>query len=292
MNVFENIVLPAKLLERTVDEKEVFHLAKTLGIEEKLFQIINHRYNLRLPTVITTNLDEEDFEPRLRSRLGHVGQSGVVTLVEIQSRDFRLGVHQSDLSTLNLHKDKTFDTFDLRDHELPRMQADNLHRALQQAVAFAEEPKDWLVFNSVAYGNGKTHLAAALANHVANSGEPVLFVVVPDLLDYLRASFSPNSQSRLDKRFDEVKGAPLLVLDDLGTESATAWAREKLYQLFNYRYNARLPTVITTAVPIEQIDPRLASRMLDGIRCTFFVLEAPSYRGKNPRPKRAGQRRG
>ena len=39
MNVFENIVLPAKLLERTVDEKEVFCLAKTLGIEEKLFQM-------------------------------------------------------------------------------------------------------------------------------------------------------------------------------------------------------------------------------------------------------------
>ena len=39
MNVFENIVLPAKLLERTVDEKEVFRLAKTLGIEEKLFQM-------------------------------------------------------------------------------------------------------------------------------------------------------------------------------------------------------------------------------------------------------------
>ena len=39
MNVFENIMLPAKLLERTVDEKEVFRLAKTLGIEEKLFQM-------------------------------------------------------------------------------------------------------------------------------------------------------------------------------------------------------------------------------------------------------------
>ena len=266
--------------------------SNTAWAEEKLFQIINHRYALRLPTVITTNLDEEDFEPRLRSRLGHVGQQGVVNLVEIRSRDFRVGVHQSDLSTLHLHKDKTFETFDLRESELPRTQADNLHRALQQAVAFAEHPTDWLVFNSVAYGNGKTHLAAAIANYVADSGEPVLFVVVPDLLDHLRASFSPSSQSRLDKRFDEVKGAPLLVLDDLGTESATAWAREKLYQLFNHRYNARLPTVITTAVPIEQLDPRLASRMLDGIRCTFFVLEAPSYRGKGTRPKRGTARRG
>ena len=39
MNVFENIVLPAKLLERKVDEKEVFRLAKNLGIEDKLFQM-------------------------------------------------------------------------------------------------------------------------------------------------------------------------------------------------------------------------------------------------------------
>ena len=76
-----------------------------------------------------------------------------------------------------------------------------------------------------------------------------------------------------------INDAPLLILDDLGTESATAWAREKLYQLFNYRYTARLPTIITTATPIDEIDPRLATRMLDGSRCTFFLLEVPSYRG-------------
>ena len=53
-----------------------------------------------------------------------------------------------------------------------------------------------------------------------------------------------------------------------------------------------LPTVITTAVPVEELDPRLASRMLDGIRCTFFVIEAPSYRGKSSRGRRAASRRG
>ena len=265
--------------------------SNTAWAEEKLYQIINHRYALRLPTVITTNLDEDELEPRLRSRLGHVGQQGVVKLIHIRARDYRLGTHQSDLSTLGLHGDKTFESFDLRENELPRPQGDNLRRALELAVSFADDPKDWLVFNSVAYGNGKTHLAAAIANYRTNTGEPALFVVVPDLLDHLRASFNPASNVRLDKRFDEVKTAPLLVLDDLGTESATAWAREKLYQLFNYRYNARLPTVITTAVPVEELDPRLASRMLDGIRCTFFVLEAPSYRGKNKPPKRTGQRR-
>ncbi|MCA9968103.1 MAG: ATP-binding protein, partial [Anaerolineales bacterium] len=107
----------------------------------------------------------------------------------------------------------------------------------------------------------------------------------------LRAAFNPSSNIRLDKRFDEVKTAPILVLDDLGTESATAWAREKLYQLFNYRYNARLPTVITTATPVDELDPRLATRMLDGSRCTFFLLEVPSYRGGVKTRGKPGKRR-
>src|SRR5690606_20740625 len=103
---------------------------------------------------------------------------------------------------------------------------------------YAADPQGWLVFNSVAYGNGKTHLAAAIANTVINQGRPVLFIVVPDLLDHLRTTYNPAAGVRYDKRFEEVKTADLLVLDDLGTESATPWAREKLYQIFNYRYNA------------------------------------------------------
>ncbi len=258
--------------------------------QEKLYQIFNHRYNTRLPTVVTTNQELESIEIRIQSRMV---DPALVQVIHIAAPDFRrAGVdqEQSDLSTLNLHRDQVFETFDLRQGELPRGQADNLRRALETAQEFAQKPQDWLVFNSVGFGNGKTHLAAAIANYVSNQGEPVLFVMVPDLLDHLRATFNPNSGARLDKRFDEVKTAPLLVLDDLGTESATAWAREKLYQLFNYRYNARLPTVITTATPVDELDPRLATRMLDGSRCTFFLLEVPSYRG-GIKPKRPRTRR-
>ena len=262
--------------------------SNTEWAQEKLYQIFNHRYNAQLPTIITTNEELESIEMRIRSRMMDLN---LVQIVAIRAPDFRhTGVdqEQSDLSTLSLHGDQTFERFDLRERELPRGQADNLRRAYDMARDFAEEPADWLVFNSNAYGNGKTHLAAAIANAVATRGEPILFVVVPDLLDHLRASFNPSSGIRLDKRFDEVKKAPLLILDDLGTESATAWAREKLYQLFNYRYAARLPTVITTATPVDELDPRLATRMLDGSRCTFFLIEAPSYRGgmkAKPKPR-------
>ena len=38
MNVFENIVLPAKLMERSISKKEVIQIAGELEIEEKLLQ--------------------------------------------------------------------------------------------------------------------------------------------------------------------------------------------------------------------------------------------------------------
>jgi len=79
-----------------------------------------------------------------------------------------------------------------------------------------------------------------------------------------------------------------LILDDLGTQSATPWAKEKLYQIFNYRYNAELPTVITTSLEVEELDPRIRSRMLDKRLCDIFAITAPSFRNMGPpeKPKR------
>ncbi len=133
------------------------------------------------------------------------------------------------------------------------------------------------------YGSGKTHLAAAIANYRASQGFPVMFVVVPDLLDHLRATFNPNASTSYDRRFDEIRTASLLVLDDLGTQAMTPWVREKLYQLFNYRYNAALPTVITSADDLDEIDPRLRARLLDRRLCMIQPITAPAYRGGRPR---------
>jgi DNA replication protein DnaC len=249
--------------------------------QEKLFQILNHRYNSRLPTVITSNQRLEELDPRITSRLVDLDLSQVY---EIEAGDFRASGAErgsSNLSTLSLHCDQTFESFSMRSTD-PVMQSserENLRRAVALARAYAETPAGWLVLTGT-FGCGKTHLAAAVANfQVATDRSMPMFVVVPDLLDHLRATFSPTSAITLDRLFDQVRSAPLLVLDDLGTESATPWAREKLFQLLNHRYSARLPTVITTSAAIEEIDPRLRSRMLDSARCTVFAIQSPSYRG-------------
>ncbi len=90
----------------------------------------------------------------------------------------------------------------------------------------------------------------------------VLFAVVPDLLDHLRATFDPGSGVAYDERFNAIRSAFLLILDDLGTENTTPWAREKLYQLINHRYNEQLPTIITSNQEYKLIDERILSRLL------------------------------
>jgi len=245
---------------------------------EKLFQLLNHRYLAQAPTVITTNRDLDVLDPRLRSRLTDVS---LVQTVHILAPDYRqAGVdnNRQGLDARHLYSRLTFDTFDLRELELPQEQVENLRRALALAQAYAATPEGWLTFLG-GHGCGKTHLAAAIANAWDQRGLPVLFIFVPDLLDHLRAAFNPQSPVAYDRRFMEVRNAPYLVLDDLGAESSTPWAQEKLYQLLNYRYVAQLPTVLTTSLSLDQLDPRLSARLADVRHSTVFAIEAPAYRG-------------
>jgi DNA replication protein DnaC len=253
--------------------------------QEKLFQIINFRYINQLPTVITTNLGLDEIEGRIRSRLR---DPELVTRVQILAPDYRNPTNDAlhaDISSLALLAERTFGTFSDRQSE--KLAADeyrSLEKAFQAAHDYAANPKGWLVLVG-GFGTGKTHLAAAIANYRASQGYGSTFVFVPDLLDHLRATFNPNSTVRFDKRFEEIKTTPLLILDSLDSQSMTPWVKEKLYQIFNYRYYAELPTVITSAEPIEDMDARIRSRLLDARLCSIFAIETPPYIGKS-RPRR------
>lgn len=252
----------------------------TQWAQEKLFQILNHRYVNRLPLVITTNLGLDQIEGRIRSRLS---DPELVTKLRITAPDYRRPTDdttQNELSSLADLGDRTFASFETRtDEKLTGDEVHSLKKALDAATKFAEKPKGWIVFTG-SHASGKSHLAAAIANATKDQGTMPLFVMVPDLLDHLRATFNPQSPITFDRRFEEIRKCELLVLDDLGTQSATPWAREKLYQLFNHRYNTQMPTVITTAQTLDEMDPRIRSRMLDTRLCKIFALTAPPYTGR------------
>lgn len=246
---------------------------------EKLFQLLNHRYARQLPTVITTNHSLDEIDDRIRSRL--VDQY-LTRSISMDLPDYRLlnETQQTNaLTNLHLYSRMTFENFDFREDSLSREEAGNLHMVYDAAYEFAHAPKGWLVLLG-GHGAGKTHLAAAIANERHFHGEPVTLVTTADLLDHLRDSFSPTAKTGLDKRFNEIRNATLLILDHFTLHTATPWAREKLFQVIDYRYLAMLPTVITKfGDGIQDLDEAFQSRFADRRLCRVLLIKAPDYRG-------------
>lgn len=249
---------------------------------EKLEQLLNHRYNHEMPTVIVTISPIEEMGERIQARLTDPRLSRIFQLETAQT-----ATHVTDVMNLPGLKSKTFDNFDYKRVNLLPEQRENLAKVYNLTRDYARDPEDWLVLHGE-NGCGKTHLAAAIANENIKAGKPVQFVVVPDFLDHLRSTFGPESKVSYDQLFESVKTAPLLILDDFGEQSSTPWAQEKLYQVINHRYNAQLPTVVTTCLSLEEIARRFSSRFVDHKLSLVFTITAPDYRG-DKRPQRQGR---
>jgi len=186
-------------------------------------------------------------------------------------------------------REMTFPSFNYRPTgpDLPDAVARKLQQAYTIARNFAARPEGWLVLAGET-GCGKTHLAAAIAHQQRDAGRPYTFVAVPDLLDRLRG-VGVGGRMR-DEYLDRVRTSGFLVLDDLGVHSDTAWAQEKLFQILNHRYNAKLPTVITVH-PSDELPAALRSRLYDDKVSLFVEIQAPDYRNPD-RPRGLPARRG
>jgi DNA replication protein DnaC len=243
--------------------------------KEKLDQLLTARFNAGLPTVIVTAVPLDDMDDRLRTRLTDSRVSRVFILEEESPTSIYAWPPEFELQ-----KNMNFINFKRRT-DLSIEQQDNMDAAYRLAFDFAKNPDGWLVFMGET-GCGKTHLASAIVNYRYEQGKPALFVVVPDLLDHLRSAFNPESKISYDRLFESVKTAPLLVLDDFGEQTTNPWVKEKLYQLINYRYNSRLPTVITTRLSLDEImsevDSSISSRLVDRKISVTFAILAPDFR--------------
>lgn len=247
--------------------------SSTPWAKEKLYQIINHRFNAQLPMVVTTNITLDELDERLRTRLTDPTLSRICVVEERVVPIFQ----QTGTLGLGLRNEMNFENFDWKGLHLPPEKRHSLEHSFRNALNFAQSPEGWLVFLGPT-GCGKTHLAAAIANYRLRAGESVYFAEMLDLLDQLRSSFSLESKLTYDQLFEKIKSTPLLILEDLETQSITPWAQAKLYQLLNYRYNARLPTVITSSFSLDDIEDRLASRMGDPKLSTVIGIEASDFR--------------
>jgi DNA replication protein DnaC len=100
-------------------------------------------------------------------------------------------------------------------------------------------------------GVGKTHLAVAILKELYSlKGITGLFYDTTVLLYDLKATFEGNSSTR--ELLDNVIKAPILVLDDLGSERLSDWAKDILHYIIISRYNDKLPVIITSNISLEK----------------------------------------
>lgn len=102
------------------------------------------------------------------------------------------------------------------------------------------------------YGVGKTHLSAAILNEIRAAGIPCLCTTVPDLFNAIYAADFEEKESTIR----QASTTQVLLLDDLDKlhikqsqapgERPGTYQKEKLFEILNSRYVAKLPTMITT----------------------------------------------
>lgn len=107
------------------------------------------------------------------------------------------------------------------------------------------------LYISGSFGAGKSYLVAALFNELAKKEISSVIVHVPELIRSIKDSFD----SDYSDRFDTVRSTPLLLLDDIGAEYLTAWARDEVLEpVLQYRMDNSLPTFFTSNYNIKEIE--------------------------------------
>lgn len=109
------------------------------------------------------------------------------------------------------------------------------------------------------FGCGKTYLISAMINELAKSNVKSVIVYWPEYLRSLKSSYSSSSSDEFKNKFNEIKYAPLLLIDDLGAEGVTAWSRDEvLGTVLQYRMQEGLPTFITSNLNINELEDHLS----------------------------------
>lgn len=121
-------------------------------------------------------------------------------------------------------------------------------------------------------GNGKTSWACKIMSHyfrkiafssgLENEG---LFIYLPTFLEELRDNYT-NPDPEFHEMLEMVKNCNLLIIDDIGTERVTEWARERIISIINTRVSNGLSTIYTSNLSINELaekmgDARISSRI-------------------------------
>jgi len=112
---------------------------------------------------------------------------------------------------------------------------------------FRQSGTGLLLWGSV--GTGKSFIAGCIANALLDKGVPVLMTNFARLLNRLTDFHSGDRNTYIDS-FNRY---PLLIIDDLGIERNSEFAREQVFSLIDSRCRSGLPMIVTTNLTLDEM---------------------------------------
>ena len=153
-------------------------------------------------------------------------------------------------------------------------------RYVQHWEEFRNSSTGLLLWGDV--GTGKSYIAGCIANALLDKGVPVLMTNFARLLNKLTDMYAGDRNAYIDS----FKRYPLLIIDDLGMERNSEFAREQVFSVIDSRYRSQLPIIVTTNLSLEELkDPtdlsrsRIYDRVLE--RCMPICVNEQNIRELN-----------
>ena len=98
-------------------------------------------------------------------------------------------------------------------------------------------------------GTGKSFIAGCIANALLDKGVPVIMTNFARLLNKLTDMYASDRNAYIDS----FKRYPLMIIDDLGVERNSEFAREQVFSVIDSRYRSELPMIVTTNLTLEEL---------------------------------------
>ena len=199
---------------------------------------------------------------------------------------------QTRVRTINMPK--SIRRARIEDYDQTKRQ-DVLMAALAFIDAYQEQPQKFHkgMYLQGKFGVGKTFLLAAIANELAANGFKSTLVHFPSFAVEIKSAIGENNTKQL---IDEIKKAPVLMLDDIGAEQLSSWLRDDvLGVILQYRMQEELPTFFSSNLAMAQLEseyltvnnrgeaePVKARRIMERIRflASEYLVEGPNRRQK------------
>lgn len=199
---------------------------------------------------------------------------------------------QTRVRTINMPK--SIRRARIEDYDQTKRQ-DVLMAALAFIDAYQEQPQEFHkgMYLQGKFGVGKTFLLAAIANELAANGFKSTLVHFPSFAVEIKSAIGENNTKQL---IDEIKKAPVLMLDDIGAEQLSSWLRDDvLGVILQYRMQEELPTFFSSNLAMAQLEseyltvnnrgeaePVKARRIMERIRflASEYLVEGPNRRQK------------